>query len=92
LPALGPITIRNFQAERLERPPYDFADRLLNHGIDTHTTRLISRCLAYPDRRYRNAVQLAEEMEDVAPPEWKPPAGFFDVQPIVREFLASSIS
>ena len=74
--------------ERLERPPYDFADRLAEHRLDTHTIRLIGRCLAHPGRRFKNACALAEELDEVAPPDWTVPAGMFDVQHIVREYLA----
>jgi hypothetical protein len=32
--------------ERLERPPYDYPEQLQQAGADSHTIRLISRCLA----------------------------------------------
>jgi hypothetical protein len=75
--------------ERLERPPYDFADRLQEHRLDTHTIRLLARCLAQPGRRFHNACDLAEELEDVVPPDWTVPAGLYDVQHLVREYLGS---
>jgi serine/threonine protein kinase len=75
--------------ERLERPPYNFSERLLEHQIDTHTIRLISRCLAHPNRRFRDACNLLEELEEVAPTDWIVPPGLFDVQHIVREYLGS---
>jgi serine/threonine protein kinase len=75
--------------ERLERPPYDFAERLQEHQLDTHTIRIIARCLAHPNRRFRDACQLEEEMEFSVPPAWQVPSGLYDVQHIVREYLGS---
>ncbi len=76
--------------ERLERPPYDFADELRKYGQDSHTIRLISRCLAHPGRRFKDATELAEELDDTALPVWKVPAGFYDVQYLVREYLSTA--
>jgi hypothetical protein len=77
--------------ERLERPPYDFAERLAEHRLDSHTIRLLARCLAHPVRRFKDACALADELDDVAAPDWTVPAGLFDVQHIVREYLGSQI-
>jgi serine/threonine protein kinase len=86
--ALGVIWYQ-FLVERLERPPYDFAERLRNSAVDSHTIGLISRCLAHPDRRFQNAGELRERIEDVELPPH--PAGYFDVQPLVREYFASLV-
>lgn len=84
--ALGVIWYQ-FLVEALERPPYDFVERLRNYAIDSHTIGLISRCLAHPDRRFKKAGELKDRIEDVdLPPH---PSGFFDVQPLVREYFAS---
>jgi hypothetical protein len=76
---------------RLERPPYDFADRLREKLTDSQTIRTIERCLAQPARRFRDAGEL-EEALDALPrvPAWDPvPADCFDVQYLGQEFLAS---
>jgi serine/threonine protein kinase len=75
--------------ERLERPPYDFADCLHDYQLDSHTIQLIGRCLAQPARRFRDACALAEELDDAVAPAWTPPPGMFDVQPIVSEYVGS---
>ena len=75
---------------RLERPPYDFADRLRDHLIDSRTIRTIERCLARPDRRFRDGTELEEVLETTpAISEWNVPAACFDVQHIAREYLAN---
>ena len=74
--------------ERLERPPYDFADRLRAEGLDSHTVRIISQCLAGPERRFKDARQVLQAIEYL-PEEIDLPAGCFDVGPLAREYLAS---
>ena len=74
--------------ERLERPPYDFADRLKAHLADSETIRVIERCLAHPERRFANAGELEENMPESIPIT-PVPKDCFDVQYIVREYLAS---
>jgi serine/threonine protein kinase len=76
--------------ERLERPPYDFARRLQRASVETHIIRLIERCLAHAEDRFEDAGELLEEMEDASPPLWEVPAGLYDVQYIVREYLGSA--
>lgn len=78
--------------ERLERPPYDFADQLADNRIDRHTIRLVSRCLAHPGRRFKDACRLADEFDDVAPQDWAVPPGMFDVQDLVRDYIGSASS
>jgi serine/threonine protein kinase len=74
---------------RLERPPYDFADRLREHLVDSQTIRVIERCLAQPARRFKDASELEENMPLPVPP-WNPmPPDCFDVQHLAREYLAS---
>lgn len=73
--------------ERLERPPYDFAQVLRQIGQDAHTIDVISRCLAGPGNRLKNAVELAEAMTDFELPEWKVPQGQFDVQYLAKEYI-----
>ncbi len=74
----------------IERPSYDFAPRLAARGADTHTIRLIERCLAHPDRRYRDAgeIPVESDLPDLVPA----PPGVPDVQHLVREYLATSLS
>jgi serine/threonine protein kinase len=75
---------------RLERPPYDFEEALRAAGQDTHTVRLISRCLAHPDRRFANAGEIEEAMSSADLPRWPPvPGGCYDVSHIVREYVAT---
>lgn len=75
-------------AEKVERPPYDFADLLADAGHDGHTIRLLSRCLARPERRFASAAELDEAFGEVGLPQWPPvPARCFDVSQIVREYL-----
>jgi hypothetical protein len=73
--------------ERLERPPYDYPEQLQQAGADSHTIRLISRCLAHPDRRFADAGELEAAMVDL-PPIQKVVAGDFDVQYLAREYLS----
>ena len=76
----------------IERPPYDFATRLANQGTDSHTIRLIERCLAHPDRRFRDAGELLEAIGgNEIPPVTPCPAGTPDVQHLAREFLAGTL-
>jgi len=75
---------------RLERPPYDFADRLREHLADSQTIRVIERCLAQPGRRYKDAGELEQALETLpGVPDWEPPPDCFDVQHLAREYLAS---
>lgn len=76
--------------DRLERPPYDFAERLRELLADSQTVRVIERCLAHPARRYKDASELEEAMDAIPfVPEWNPiPADCFDVQHLAREYLA----
>ena len=75
---------------RLERPPYDYEEVLRASGQDTHTVRLIARCLAHPDRRFANAGQLEEAMTGADLPRWPPvPDGCYDVSHLVREYIAT---
>ena len=75
---------------RLERQPYDFEDVLRTSVQDTHTVRLISRCLAHPDRRFTNAGELDEAMSSADLPRWPPvPEGCYDVSHVVREYIAT---
>lgn len=72
----------------LDRPPYDFADRLKTDGIDSRTIRLLSRCLAREDRRYRDATELLTELDRGEVPPFDPvPEGCYDVGPLAREYL-----
>ena len=75
----------------IERPSYDFATRLATRGADAHTIRLIERCLAHPDRRYKNAGEILELMGDVLPPSAPPTPGVPDVQHLAREYLAMTL-
>ncbi len=74
----------------IERPPYDFTDQLHQAGADTRTIRLVSRCLAYPQRRFHDARELLEAIDVEAPPsDWQPPEGCVNVGPLAREYLES---
>lgn len=75
--------------EKLDRPPYDFVDRLQEHRLDSHTVRTLSRCLASPARRFKDACELLAALDDAVPGEWTVPAGLYDVQDLVREYLGS---
>ena len=75
---------------KLERPPYDFADRLKDAGLDSPSVRLLTRCLAQPSKRFSDACALEEELERLPPvDDWVVPEGMFDVQHLVREYLAT---
>jgi serine/threonine protein kinase len=85
--ALGVIWYQ-LLVERIERPPYDFANELRSAGADGHTLDLIGRCLAHPSRRFQDAAELADRMDTVDLPVWNPlPPGLFDVQHLVREYV-----
>ncbi len=75
--------------EKLERPPYDFADELRHKGADSHTIALISRCLGRPENRFRDAGELVEKLDFVGLPLWDVPPGALDVQYLFREYHAS---
>lgn len=79
--------------ERLERPPYDFASVLRIAGQDAHTINVISRCLAGPRNRFKNAIELADAIIDIdQPPLWNPiPPGLFDVQYLAREYIMQGV-
>lgn len=87
--ALGVIWYQVLTGE-LVRPPYDFADRLGAAGADSRAVKMISRCLAHPDRRYPSACELYADLDADAPPgpgEWAVPAGCYDVAGVGREYL-----
>ncbi len=87
--ALGVIWYQ-LLVDRIDRPPYDFADVLRAAGEDSHTIAMISRCLASPDRRFADAVELEREFTGASPPRWPPvPKGCVDVSQIVREYLTA---
>jgi len=80
--------------ERLERPPYDFADQLRARAVDSQTIRVIERCLAQPHRRYKDASELEEDVDHSVlstVPTWTPPPECFDVQHLAREYLADKV-
>jgi serine/threonine protein kinase len=74
---------------RIERPSYDFAELLRRKGADSRTVKLLSRCLAHPDRRFPDGVELLDALERNDPGEWIVPEGCFDVGPLAREYLES---
>src|SRR5262249_13165802 len=75
---------------KIERPPYDFADRLHQAGADSRTVRLVSKCLAQPARRFRDGGEVLATLESDAPPDdWPVPEGCVDVGPLAREYLAT---
>lgn len=74
--------------EELVRPPYDFAEELRTRNIDTHTIRLIERCLAKPGRRFKDAGELQEALELAELVELPRLEGHYDVRHILREYLA----
>jgi serine/threonine-protein kinase len=87
--ALGVIWYQ-LLVNKLERPPYDFADRLRIQLVDSQTIRVIERCLAQPQRRFANALELEEALDAMPPvPDWDVPSDCFDVQHVAREYLAS---
>ena len=75
--------------ERIEVVPYNFAMLLRDRAVDSGTIALISRCLADPDHRFANAIDLEDAFRDELPPPWTPAEGCFDVQPIFREYAAA---
>ena len=73
----------------IERPPYDFARRLAARGVDSHSIRLIEKCLAHPRGRFADARELLNAVEANELPEVAPaPPGVPDVQHLAREYLA----
>jgi serine/threonine protein kinase len=74
---------------KVERPPYDFAERLHRDGADSRTVRLLSRCLAHQSRRYRDGAELLDALERNDPGDWRVLDGCFDVGPLAREYLES---
>ncbi|MGL6097739.1 MAG: serine/threonine-protein kinase [Fimbriiglobus sp.] len=87
--ALGVIWYQLLRSE-LVRPPYDFADQLAAAGVDGRTIRMVSRCLAHPDRRYPSACALYEELDADVPPGpggWEVPDKCFDVAGVARAYL-----
>jgi serine/threonine protein kinase len=75
---------------RLERPPYDFANHLRDNLVDSQTIRVIERCLAQPDRRFKDASELEQSLDSLPQvPDWTPPPDCFDVQHLAREYLTS---
>lgn len=80
---------------QLERPPYDFAERLRDLKVDHATIQRVARCLAHPDRRYENARELANDLEKpaAAPVPLSAPRpviiGHYDVSDIVGEYIAT---
>jgi serine/threonine protein kinase len=80
------------EVERLERPPYDFAEQLRLAGSEKPTIRMIGRCLAHPDRRFADACALEDALSVAGPPpdeDWQVPADGFDVRPLARAYFAS---
>ena len=73
----------------IERPPYDFAERLRSKGLDSHTIGLIERCLAHPTRRFNDAREVEAALGDPLPPIKDSVPGVPDVQHITREYLAT---
>lgn len=87
--ALGVIWYQMLTGE-LVRPPYDFVERLATVGADSRTIKIVSRCLAHPDRRYPSACELHNDLDVDTPPgpgEWAVPKGCFDVAGIAREYI-----
>jgi len=72
----------------IERPPYDFTERLRSKDVDSHTVDLICRCLARPERRFADAGAVQAALTDVVPPPKPCPPGEPDVQHLAREYLA----
>jgi serine/threonine protein kinase len=73
---------------KLERPPYNFAQRLSTAGVDPHTIGLIEKCLAHPAQRFPNAQSLEIALEDMVPDVKPCKPGEPDVQHLVREYLS----
>jgi serine/threonine protein kinase len=72
----------------IERPPYDFAERLRSKGVDSRTVGLIERCLAHPDRRYMDCQKLRDGLDDLLPPPRQPVPGRPYVDHIALEYLS----
>jgi serine/threonine protein kinase len=92
--ALGVIWYQTLVGQ-LERPPYDFPDRLKELKVDHRTIQRISRCLAHADRRYENARELADEIDKpvAASKTIKPQSviiGHYDVSELLAEYVAKS--
>jgi Protein kinase domain len=78
---------------RLERPSYDFAEQLREVGADSYTLRLITRCLARPDSRFRDGPALLAALEEGSwDGDWEIPKDCFDVSAVVREYLATQVA
>jgi hypothetical protein len=76
---------------RIERPSYDFADRLREAGVDSRTIQTLARCLARPDRRFESAVELSGAFDDgVGLDHWEVPKDCFDVGGLAAEYLAAA--
>lgn len=88
--ALGVIWYQ-LLVDRIERPPYDFAEELRSAGVDSHTIRVISRCLARPKHRYKDAVELKEAIVEVPPGSEAIPEGMLDVSYLFREYHARRV-
>jgi len=73
----------------IERPPYDFAERLRSKGLDSHTIGLIERCLAQPGRRFADARKLEAALTDMVPDVEPMTPGVPDVQHLAREYLST---
>lgn len=73
----------------IERPPYDFAERLKAKGVDSHTIGLIERCVAHPDRRFKDAQEIEARLDDGVPSLVTYRPGEPDVQHLAREYLAT---
>ena len=73
----------------IERPPYDFAERLRSKGLDSHTIGLIERCLAHPDRRFGDAREVEAALTNLLPPPTDCSPGVPDIQHLAREYLAT---
>ncbi|SIN91260.1 Serine/threonine protein kinase [Singulisphaera sp. GP187] len=73
----------------IERPPYDFAERLRSKELDSHSIGLIERCLAHPDRRFVDAREVEAALTDVVPPIRDYLHGDPDVQHLAREYLST---
>jgi len=88
--ALG-VVLFQILTGQLIRPSYDFAQQLEDAGADKRSIKLISKCLAAPIRRFKNACELYDELDMEEPPpgpgEWNMPDGCFDVAGIGREYL-----
>jgi hypothetical protein len=75
--------------EALVRPPYDYAEELRLRNIDSKTIQLIERCLAQPGRRFKDAGELQDALEQAEVVELPQLDGYYDVRHLLREYLAS---